>query len=407
MGALRWFRWVGLVVSVVLIAVWISSGWWHVRRFSAGGRLVGIGSGILIIGGFGGGPPTSRWETGTADGPALWWFNWDGGPGAWVVLIPLWAPAGLSALLTAAAWKWHARIRQREGRGRCLACGYDLAGLPAGAVCPECGVRPEDPGPVDVPTAGPSRLRLAARSAARYALLGALTTIAVAWGLSWRVDLSYARTTDFYAPLLKTPVRLAEPVPAWPLSSGTTKVLPRAPWRMVLLAATGSRRVIVTGHHDVHFFGPLEPNLPPEGARMLVSRDQGASILGWAGRQWMVCDTRGWPFAALSCTWPWWDWVGGRYPPVAGGVPLPRHEVKNGFRQAAMRALPLRPLWGGFLLNAAFYAGLWWLVRDGRAAVLRVVRRRRGRCPNCAYDRTGLPPGAVCPECGESEQVAA
>lgn len=31
-----------------------------------------------------------------------------------------------------------------------------------------------------------------------------------------------------------------------------------------------------------------------------------------------------------------------------------------------------------------------------------VVRRRadRRRCPSCRYDRTGLPLGAVCPECG-------
>lgn len=50
-----------------------------------------------------------------------------------------------------------------------------------------------------------------------------------------------------------------------------------------------------------------------------------------------------------------------------------------------------------------------WIPAGTSAAVLIPLmilsaRRRRlaglGRCPSCAYDRTGLPPGAPCPECG-------
>lgn len=60
----------------------------------------------------------------------------------WVaVYIKLWHAAGVLAL--PAVWMWW-RVGRRPRPGRCVACGYDLAGLKAGAgqavSCPECGV---------------------------------------------------------------------------------------------------------------------------------------------------------------------------------------------------------------------------------------------------------------------------
>lgn len=64
-------------------------------------------------------------------------FGWAGGARAWDVVLwpfplPLWTVGGL--LLWWARWS-----RIRAMRGLCLKCGYDLAGLDAGAPCPECG----------------------------------------------------------------------------------------------------------------------------------------------------------------------------------------------------------------------------------------------------------------------------
>lgn len=71
-----------------------------------------------------------------------------------------------------------------------------------------------------------------------------------------------------------------------------------------------------------------------------------------------------------------------------------------GVRYLGRLRLPFRPAWGGFLTDSAVYATLWGLLLSFPAVLRRIIRRRRGLCPRCAYDLTGLPPGSPCPECG-------
>ncbi len=59
--------------------------------------------------------------------------------------------------------------------------------------------------------------------------------------------------------------------------------------------------------------------------------------------------------------------------------------------------LPLRPTWPGFALNTILYAALLWLP-FAPFALRRLIRRRRGLCPKCAYP---MGESAVCTECGE------
>ncbi|MEQ9097115.1 MAG: hypothetical protein RIE32_12725 [Phycisphaerales bacterium] len=62
--------------------------------------------------------------------------------------------------------------------------------------------------------------------------------------------------------------------------------------------------------------------------------------------------------------------------------------------------LAVLPIWPGFLLNTLLYALLLFVPARIPRAVRRALRRRRGRCIRCGYDRSGLDPDAACPECG-------
>ena len=63
------------------------------------------------------------------------------------------------------------------------------------------------------------------------------------------------------------------------------------------------------------------------------------------------------------------------------------------------RALPLRPIPGGFAVNTLFYAAVLWLLIPGPFVLRRFMRVRRGLCPACAYPRGE---SDVCSECGKA-----
>ena len=134
------------MIALVILATWIASagrpwlcGVQHEPRWATA-----IGSGRVKV----------WWARAGAFSPedgwiASWYRGLDGAPIRWgcsasfgavrVVAIPLWLPALLSLLATATAWRADAKCLRRAREGACPACGYDRAGLAAGAVCPECG----------------------------------------------------------------------------------------------------------------------------------------------------------------------------------------------------------------------------------------------------------------------------
>jgi hypothetical protein len=87
-------------------------------------------------------------------------------------------------------------------------------------------------------------------------------------------------------------------------------------------------------------------------------------------------------------------------PEVHGALPVLAASSYTTFSTDPDRgALPLIPIWPGFLANTALYAIPWTLLL-GFGPARRSLRRRRGLCPACAYDLRATPPGAPCPECG-------
>ena len=85
---------------------------------------------------------------------------------------------------------------------------------------------------------------------------------------------------------------------------------------------------------------------------------------------------------------------------VANGVALTPFNASTDFQ--SMRVLPLRPVWAGLATNTAWYAFLWLMVLAAPGGIIGVLRRRRGACVHCGYDLRGSSDGR-CPECGVTE----
>jgi len=92
----------------------------------------------------------------------------------------------------------------------------------------------------------------------------------------------------------------------------------------------------------------------------------------------------------LRCFEGWWHWYGyGDSPSGLISFDTPSRQVE----------LPAQPLALGLIINTALYSVLWYLLLLSLVQARRLFRRRRGRCPRCAYDlRHDLAAG--CPECG-------
>jgi len=87
---------------------------------------------------------SERWWSGfngldTALIPSVGWKPWaTGSGGRQHVLLPFWIPSAFFATTLWFCYKtFHAR-RQRNKRGLCVHCGYNLTGNVSG-MCPECG----------------------------------------------------------------------------------------------------------------------------------------------------------------------------------------------------------------------------------------------------------------------------
>jgi hypothetical protein len=139
-------------LAAALTIYYLTASWsLGVRYTSPAGAVRGaqLGSGLLTL--------THETETGVHYGgwhfwalryrfaPDLPWRPYHGAAAPWPapspfhsLTFPLWPiPIGVAGF----ALYTHGLVRgtRRLGLNRCPACRYDLAGLPRGAACPECG----------------------------------------------------------------------------------------------------------------------------------------------------------------------------------------------------------------------------------------------------------------------------
>lgn len=135
-------KWGGLAVTVLLVGVWVGTGWVSATWLSREGTGFSFYTGRLGLG-FGvwrDNPTGERHLRLACDAWMMQWsFETDTRGSGWVLAIPLWAPACLALMATAVAWRVDARARRREQPHLCSKCGYDRTGLAVGSPCPECG----------------------------------------------------------------------------------------------------------------------------------------------------------------------------------------------------------------------------------------------------------------------------
>jgi hypothetical protein len=235
-----------------------------------------------------------------------------------------------------------------------------------------------------------------------YAILGCLTSAAVAWGLA----LWGSRP----GPGEHAPV-------AWKLPDATDEVVECREYPasigvrvLQLFRGVGSvhaNEIVVEhnggiadwSHSCTRLARPPFACNPPDGQRAIYRHEFQFGwplVCMWAGNDTVqggcTISTVGYPHALQvwppAPSMPGWGFAN----PYYGG--LPPHSVPTGILRT------------GLATNTACYAGAWWLILLAPARVRTLLRRRRGLCVNCAYDLRATPSGAACPECGTLRSTA-
>ncbi len=141
-------KWGGAAASLLLLALWIGSGWWCIKWWTPSSGTWNLEAGRIVI-------RNIDWNSQTPKSPGLqlfhvpfeldWSMQYD--PTAWgsPLTTPIWPFAGISLLVTAFAWRLDSLARRRAANNLCSTCRYDRTGLPPHSLCPECGTAPPAP----------------------------------------------------------------------------------------------------------------------------------------------------------------------------------------------------------------------------------------------------------------------
>ena len=209
-------------------------------------------------------------------------------------------------------------------------------------------------------------------------LLGAATTVGIAWLLALLVDGGHVGYNDVVA-LQGIPMQPGY-APAQPPGAFFAQATREQSWGTVIVKvdtvwsgdggpSVGSMFEVLDG---TSFAEQMKDNFDSDVAPTA----------------WWRAD--GWPMLALSAE-AWWDekWGGlvpdrKRVSKVVGGVLAGPRRVTPYGTGPAVRVLPLQPIWSGLVINTAFYEFLWFALLS-LGDIRFAIRRRRGLCTRCAY----------------------
>lgn len=218
--------------------------------------------------------------------------------------------------------------------------------------------------------------------------LGVLSTVAVAWGLAaWVPHKGLKRRTNVISEASNSPsgtVKKAMPVYVSTFEFSRAGMVRRAwksgfPARSTLLDE-------LKPESEIALKQPVRQDRSWGRLPRVLAGD--LSKAGTGGE-----DARGWPMLSMWCELE---------EALPSGMQT-RGGIATGSIAAATpgsaRVLPLWPIWKGFAVDSLVFAGGWGVGIPVALFGRGLVRRRRGRCAACGYDRVGRFDGA-CPECG-------
>ena len=255
-----------------------------------------------------------------------------------------------------------------------------------------------------------------------FALLGLVTSVAVAWGASARLQLGSQRPKQVARGVAVVDQVIAgvfvRRLPAWReiAWSLTDTSLPSS------FQPEGQRdaariKEIGGAAYDIDVAERYEMDWLVTGRRIDDRAAQGLAVRDIAnGGTWVTRSSAGWPLLALRCT----ERADIRLEKTAerARTTVPRIETTIRHAITIPRSprrpppsinppilLPIEPR-PGLAINTIFYALLWFGILLIPQAIRRAHRRARGRCPRCGYTLRGQPaPG--CPECGHGREEVA
>jgi hypothetical protein len=154
---------------------------------------------------------------------------------------------------------------------------------------------------------------------------------------------------------------------------------------------------------DALWASVTDPEWPDHASGTGTASKPAAKVeIAWFGRaEFLVEDfIYGWPRHSLKWRYvltPFDEQFYGVLPPKPGTKLFHRPMSSNAGMDGMRFALPLWPVWPGFLINSIFLAIVIWFA--SLFSPLGMVRRLRGRCPQCGYDLRAAG-AAGCSECG-------